>query len=87
MSCRRIFVGARQMVRAVSAALGVPIATGQKTTIFTGTDVQRAGAAAAVGSGSILPRPRTGIGTPVWEMQSFRRDIPDAEGKRQPESH
>ena len=40
--------------------LGVPIATEQKTTIFTGTDVQKAGGAVAGGSDSTPPRPRTG---------------------------
>ncbi len=32
-------------------------------------------------------RPGVSASIAAWEMQSFRRDIPDAEGKRQPESH
>jgi DNA invertase Pin-like site-specific DNA recombinase len=40
---------------------GVPIATEKKTTIFNGSFVQQAGGAAVSGSGSILPRPRSGI--------------------------
>src|SRR3954469_14277023 len=36
--------------------LGVPIATEQKTTIFTLTGVQKGGGADASGCGSILPR-------------------------------
>jgi hypothetical protein len=40
---------------------GLPIATEQKTTIFTLTSVQRVGGAGASGCGSNPPRPRSGI--------------------------
>ena len=39
--------------RHLGVLLGVPIATEKKTTIFTGTDVQRVGGAAAGGSGDM----------------------------------
>ena len=44
----------------VPARLGLLIATEQKTTIFTVTDVQLAGGADASGYGSNPPRPRSG---------------------------